>query len=435
MDLQLPKGTRDFAPEEKIIRDKVVDTLKEVFELYGFAPLETPIFERFDVLSSKYTGGAEILKETFKLKDQGGRDLGLRYDLTVPMCRYIAMNPNTKMPFKRYQIGEVFRDGPIASARYRQFTQCDVDVIGSSSMAADAEIVSLIFTAFKKLDFEIIIKINNRKLLNDILDFCGIEKDKQDSVILSIDKLEKFGQNVVKNELKEQRLDNSKIDKIMDFLNIKGSNDEKISQLKKLLKNPDGLNEIEQLLYYLKNINLEADFDVSLARGLSYYTGTVIETFLKQSNVKSSVCAGGRYDKMIGSLLEKGEYPAVGVSFGVDRIYDAMIEKSEKKQKTNTKVYVIPIKTINEGIKIAQQLRDAGIKADIDLNEKGPSKNLEYANSLGIPFVLFVGKKELQERKLKLRDMVSGEEEMLSIFDIMKKLGIDPVKFNTGKKL
>ena len=153
MDLQLPKGTRDFAPEEKIVRDKVVNTLKEVFELYGFAPLETPVFERFDVLSSKYTGGAEILKETFKLRDQGGRDLGLRYDLTVPMCRYIAMNPNTKMPFKRYQIGEVFRDGPVASARYRQFTQCDVDVIGSSSMAADAEIVSLIFTAFKKLDF------------------------------------------------------------------------------------------------------------------------------------------------------------------------------------------------------------------------------------------------------------------------------------------
>ena len=413
MDLQLPKGTRDFAPEEKIVRDKVVNTLKEVFELYGFAPLETPVFERFDVLSSKYTGGAEILKETFKLRDQGGRDLGLRYDLTVPMCRYIAMNPNTKMPFKRYQIGEVFRDGPVASARYRQFTQCDVDVIGSSSMAADAEIVSLIFTAFKKLDFEIAVKVNNRKLLNDILDFCGVEKDRQDLVILSIDKLEKFGLSVVKNELKEQRIDDSKINKIIDILNIRGSNDEKIKQLKNILKNSDGLSQVEQLISYANNQNLEAEFDVSLARGLSYYTGTVIEAFLKNSSVKSSVCAGGRYDKMIGNLLEKGEYPAMGVSFGVDRIYDASIEKQENKIKTNTKVYVIPIKSLNEGIKIAQQLRDAGIKTDIDLNEKGPSKNLEYANSLGIPFVLFVGKKELQEGKLKLRDM----KEMLGFDD------------------
>ena len=422
MDLQLPKGTRDFAPEEKIARDNVVNTLKEVFELYGFAPLETPIFERFDVLSSKYTGGAEILKETFKLKDQGGRDLGLRYDLTVPMCRFIGMNPNTKMPFKRYQIGEVFRDGPIASARYRQFTQCDVDVIGNSTMAADAEIIALINAAFKKFNLEIAIKINNRKLLNDVLDYCGVEKEKQDGAILSIDKLEKFGLTVVKNELKGQRIDDSKINKVMDILNIKGGSDEKISQLKKLLKDSEGLNEIEQLLSFLNNLNLEVDFDVSLARGLSYYTRTVIETFLVNSNVKSSVCAGGRYDRMIGNLLEKGEYPAVGVSFGVDRIYDALIEKQENKTKTNTKVYVIPIKTINESIKIAQQLREAGIKTDIDLNEKGPSKNLEYANSLGIPYVLFVGKKELQEGKLKLRDMKSGEEEMLGFEEIVSKL-------------
>src|SRR3990167_6624489 len=193
MELQLPKGTRDFSPEEKILRDKIVDTLKEVFELYGFAPLDTPILEKFDVLASKYAGGAEILKETFKLKDQGGRDLGLRYDLTVPLARYIGMNPNIKMPFKRYQIGEVFRDGPVASARYRQFLQCDVDVIGSSSMATDAEIVSLVYMVFCKLNLEVAVKINNRKLLNDILDYCGVEKDKQESIILSIDKLEKFG--------------------------------------------------------------------------------------------------------------------------------------------------------------------------------------------------------------------------------------------------
>ena len=422
MELQLPKGTRDFSPEEKILRDKVVETLKEVFELYGYVPLDTPILERFDVLASKYAGGTEILKETFKLKDQGNREIGLRYDLTVPLARYVGMNPNIKMPFKRYQIGEVFRDGPIASARYRQFLQCDVDVVGSTSMATDAEIIALIYVAFYKFSMEVIVKINNRKLLNDILDYCGIEKNKQESVILSIDKLEKFGINVVKNELIQLKVDEKKINTILDIINLKGDNKQKINQLKNLLKNSEGLNEIEQLFEYLKNLNCEAEFDVSLARGLAYYTSTVIETFLKNSSIKSSVCGGGRYDNMIGAFLGKGKYPAVGVSFGVDRIYDTLLEKQKTIQKTNTKVYIIPIKTINESIKIAQQLRDAGINTDIDSMDRGPSKNLEYANSLGIQYVVFVGKKELQEYKVKLRDMKSGKEEMLKVEDVVKKL-------------
>ncbi len=422
MELQLPKGTRDFSPEEKILRDMIVNTLKEIFELYGFAPLETPVLERFDVLSSKYAGGAEILKETFRLKDQGSRELGLRYDLSVPLCRYVGMNPVIKMPFKRYQIGEVFRDGPVATARYRQFTQCDVDVIGSSSMATDAEIIASIYSAFIKLNLEINIKINSRKLLNDILDYCGIEKEIQENIILSIDKLEKFGSNAVKNELKEQKIEISKIDKIVDMISINGDNNQKMSQLKNILKESEGLNEIEQVINYLKNIKLEVDFDVSLARGLSYYTGTVIETFLKDSEVKSSVCAGGRYDKMIGGFLGKDGYPAVGVSFGVDRIYDALLYKQKILKKTNTKVYVIPIKTIAEGIKLVQKLRNDGINADIDLNEKGPSKNLEYANSLGIPFVLLLGKKELEENKIKLRDMKSGKEELLVFEEVILRL-------------
>ncbi|MAG91934.1 histidine--tRNA ligase [Candidatus Woesearchaeota archaeon] len=420
MDLQLPKGTRDIAPEEKIAKDKIVNTLKEVFELYGYAPLETPLLEKYDVLSSKYAGGNEILKETFRLKDQGDRELGLRYDLTVPMCRFVGMNPAMKMPFKRYQIGEVFRDGPVGSSRYRQFTQCDVDVVGSSSMSADAEIMALIYSAFKKLNLDVVIKVNNRKLLNDVLDYCGIEKNKQEAVILSIDKLEKMGIDVVKGELKKQDIDDKTIGKIIDILNIKGNNEEKIAQIKNMIKESEGLEEIQQLLKFLKNINFEADFDVSLARGLSYYTGTVAETFIKNSNVKSSVCAGGRYDNMIGAFLGKGNFPAVGVSFGVDRIYDAI--KQKNKQKTNTKIYVIPIKTLDESMKIAQKLRDAGINTDIDSMDRGPSKNLEFANSLGIPYVVFVGKKELEDNKLKLRDMKSGKEELMSIDDVIKKL-------------
>lgn len=422
MELQLPKGTRDFSPEEKILRDKVVGTLKEVFELYGYAPLDTPILERYDILSSKYAGGAEILKETFKLKDQGERELGLRYDLTVPMCRYVGMNPSIKMPFKRYQIGEVFRDGPVATGRYRQFTQCDVDVVGSSSMATDADIISLIFSAFQKFGLDVVVKVNSRKLLNDILDYCGIESSKQEAAILSIDKLEKFGALIVKNELKQQGIDDKKINLIIDLINVKGANEEKIEQLKKFVKNSEGLNEIKELLEYAKNFSSEVDFELSLARGLAYYTGTVIETFLKNDTIKSAVCAGGRYDKMIGAFLGKGNFPAVGVAFGVDRIYDALLEKQEIKQKTKTKIYVIPIKTLNESMKVVKQLREAGINTDIDLSDKSPSKNLEYANSLGVPFVLFVGKRELEEGKLKLKDMGSGKEELLKVEEVIGRL-------------
>ena len=178
MKLELPKGTRDFAPEEKIVRDKIVETIKNCFELFGYSPLETPALERYEVLSSKYTGGDEILKETFKLKDQGNRDLGLKYDLTVPMCRFIAMNPQIKLPFKRYQIQTVWRDGPTAKGRYREFLQGDIDIVGCKSVIADAEIIAATDFAFKKLGLDVLIKINNRKLLNEILAYCGIkEKD------------------------------------------------------------------------------------------------------------------------------------------------------------------------------------------------------------------------------------------------------------------
>ena len=417
MELQTPKGTRDFPPEEKILKDRIVNTLKSVFELYGYAPLETPILERYDVLASKYAGGTEILKETFKLKDQGQRELALRYDLTVPFSRFIGMNLNLKMPFKRYQIGEVFRDGPVASARYRQFTQCDVDVAGSSSLILEAELVSIIYSAFKKLGMKCIVKFNNRKLLNEILDYCGVEKSKQDGAILSIDKLGKFGIDAVKKELKQQDISDDKILKIVNLLIIKGSNDEKIRQLKNVMKKSNGLLEIEELLKFCGNLGLEPEFDFALARGLSYYTGTIIETFLEESSVKSAVCSGGRYDNMIGAFLGKGNYPAVGISFGLDRIYDALAEKEKTVSRTTAKLYIIPINTLNESMKICQKFRDAGINTDIDSMGRGPSKNLEFANSLGIPFVAFIGKKELDEGKIKLRDMKSGNEEMVKFDD------------------
>ena len=419
MTLQLPKGTRDLKPEEAIARNKIVGTLKETFELYGYNPLETPILEKYELLASKYAGGAEILKETFKLKDQGDRELGLRYDLTVPMCRFIAMNPNLKMPFKRYAIGDVFRDGPVESARYRQFTQCDVDVVGVKGMAADAEVITLASRFFKKIGFDCVIRINSRKLLNDLLEYCGVKKDKLEAVILSIDKLEKFGAETVKKELKNKKIDSKIIDKLLEIISIKGTNNEKINEIKKMLINSEGIKEIEELIGFLSAAKVKAELDVSLARGLSYYTGTVLEAYLNGSKVKSAVCAGGRYDDMIGAFLGKGEYPAVGLSFGLDRIYDAYAEKNNAGQKTTAQVYIAPIGAFSESLKIAEELRNEGVSVDIDLAGKGPSKNLQYANSMGILYVLLIGEEELKQGKVKLKDMNSGKEQLLTAEELV----------------
>ena len=221
----------------------------------------------------------------------------------------------------------------------------------------------------------------------------------------------------MKKELKQQDISDDKILKIVNLLIIKGSNDEKIRQLKNVMKKSNGLLEIEELLKFCSNLGLEPEFDFALARGLSYYTGTIIETFLEESSVKSAVCSGGRYDNMIGAFLGKGNYPAVGISFGLDRIYDALAEKEKTVSRTTAKLYIIPINTLNESMKICQKFRDAGINTDIDSMGRGPSKNLEFANSLGIPFVAFIGKKELDEGKIKLRDMKSGNEEMVKFDD------------------
>ena len=412
MELQLPKGTRDFNPELKIVRDKIVETLKNVYELYGFSPLETPIIERYETLSSKYAGGSEILKEIFKLKDQGNRELGLRYDLTVPLCRVIGMNPTIKLPFKRYQFGDVFRDGPIKKGRYRVFTQADADIVGCKEMTAETEIINLTLGVFERLNLDIIIKINNRKILNGILEYAGIKKEKEE-VILSIDKLDKFGKDIVKKELKEKKVPEESTKKIFDVISIKNSFNEKIKILKDKLKDNEGINEVEKLFGLIENKN-NIEFDLSLARGLSYYTGTVFEVFLKNSEFKSSLAAGGRYDEIIGSFLNsKQEYRAVGISFGLDVLMDVINIK--EKKKTVAQVYIIPIQTFKESLRIADKLRKKGIKTDIDLMGKGISKNLNYANAMQIPYVIFVGEDELRQNKVKLKDMKKGKEDLLNL--------------------
>jgi len=416
MKLETAKGVKDIKPEEKILRERVISILKEVFELYGYNPLETPIVERFDVLASKYAGGEEILREIFKLKDQGKRDLALRYDLTVPFSRFVGMNPTLKMPFKRYEIGNVFRDGPLTSSRLRQFYQCDVDVVGTNSMMADAEFIEIANLVFKKLDMKVFVRVNNRKILDDIILRCNVKKNLVDSVILSIDKLDKIDDKGVKDELLEKGVSKTSISRLLKLISIKGTNKQKLDFLKREIGESQGLKEISELMKYSKDFV----FDVSLARGLSYYTGTVFEVYLKNSEVKTSVAAGGRYDNMIGNFLGgKREYPAVGISFGLDRIVLAM--KKEKFENI-VKVYVIPIGIKEKAFEIVEKLRENGINSDIDFNSRSISKNLDYASKLNIPYVIFLGEKELKLKKFKLKDMNSGKECLLDFKELVKKI-------------
>ena len=425
MTIEMAKGVRDFPPEDKIIREELVSELKEVFETYGYSPIETPSIERLDTLTAKFAAGNEsdAAKEIFKLSDQGNRELGLRFDLTVPFARFVALNPNLKMPFKRYEIGRVFRDGPIKLGRYREFWQCDVDIAGVSSVKAESELLLLGLDAFKKLKLDAFMEINNRKLLFGIMDYCDIAPEKRESVIITVDKIAKYGKDVVAKELTDKNISKHAIDKLLEVFTIKGTNGEILETLAPLITSDigkEGLKELNELFEYLKFIECgKIILNTALARGLAYYTGTVFEGFLKNSKVTSSICGGGRYDNMIGMYAANNRaYPAVGISFGLEPITDALKLINPNLKKSVTELYIIPIKTFKESLVIATTLREAGLNVEIDLMEKGISKNLDYANSQKIPYVAFIGDTELAEQKIKLKNMIDGTEKLLALDEV-----------------
>ncbi|MBI2110531.1 histidine--tRNA ligase [Candidatus Woesearchaeota archaeon] len=424
MELINAKGTKDFLPEEKILREEIISIIKEIFEKYGFNPIETPILERYDILTAKFAAGQEsdVMKEIFKLQDQGGRDLGLRYELTFALARVIGMNPNIKMPFKRYQLGEVFRDGPLKLGRMRQFWQCDVDVVGIQSVAADAEILSLAQDVFKALNLEVSIEVNDRKLLNEILAKAKVEKSIQIPVLIILDKFKKIGEKEVITELRKKNLTQEQCNFILTAISITGSNDEKLAKLKKILSE-ESIDELEKFFSYLSKFNVKFSFNPSLVRGLGYYTGPIYEAYLKKSEVKSSVAGGGRWDNMIGNYLGNDKkYYATGISFGLEPIYEAIKMRRKEVKKSVVQIYLIALGTEKEAIRIAQALRKNNIQADLDLAGKGISKNLEYANTLSIPYVLIIGKEELKKKKLRLKDMKTGKERLLTLAEVTKSL-------------
>jgi histidyl-tRNA synthetase len=426
MELQLPKGTRDFPPEQKLLRDSVVRTLTTLFERFGFNPLETPVLERWEVLSAKMGASDEtdVMKEVYRLKDQGGRELGLRYDLTVPTARFVSMNPQLKMPFKRYQVGNVFRDGPIKLGRYREFIQCDFDIFGCKKLTADAEILQVFLDAFKTLELDATMEVNNRKLLTALIAQAGVSEEQAETVMITIDKLDKQGDDGVKKELLGKGIEGEVVTKLLGYFQITGTNEERLAALEKELPKDkhEGIAELRELLTYVKDVVINP----ALARGLAYYTGTVFEGRLNNAEITSSICSGGRYDNLVGVLLGKASIPAVGGSFGLEPITEYLRLRAKGQQgglpKTAVELFVIPIKCYEQALSFVNQLREAGINTEIDLTARGISKNLEYANALDIHYVVIVGPKELEAGKVKLKDMRTGDESLLSLDEVTAKL-------------
>ncbi len=434
MKLQLARGVQDIAPDKQLQRQEVMRTLQKTFESYGFLPLDTPVFERYDVLSAKFAAGEEsdAMKEVYKLKDNGERELGLRFDLTVPLARYVGMNIDLKLPFKRYQIGKVYRDAPVKAGRYREFTQCDVDIIGSKNMAADATCINVALDVYKALGIKAQIKVNNRKLLQSIIKRLGVKEQEVDSAMISLDKLDKYGQDIVQKELTEKNipLNVASFTALTPGTCSLASKDELEKFMRplqeKLGKENEGLQELQELFSYFTK-NAQIIFDPPLARGLGYYTGTVFEVYAEENTAIGAIGGGGRYDNLIGGYLGKndGEYPAVGISFGLDRMMDVLETLGKQVQLNNTlAVFVIPIgDTSKEAFALAQALRTKGIGVDVELSgRKDLKKNMKYADAYNIPYVLLIGENELKEGKFTLKNLQSGEEFVGSIEAIAKRL-------------
>lgn len=428
MELKLRniKGTKDYMPEEQYVRNEIRKKVESVFECYGYLPLETPILCHYDMLASKYAGGSEILKEVYKLKDQGERDLGLRYDLTIPFAKVIGLNPDLRMPFKRYEIGKVFRDGPVKLGRNREFIQCDVDIVGVKSMLAEAELISMVFEVFDRLQLEVFVSYNNRKLLSGIISNCRISSEMTNEVILTIDKIEKIGIIGVRQELTDKGLTEAAINSLFESMQLA-----KIDLQAYIDSNPsnqlisEGGAELNELNRYLKTLGIidQVRFNPFLSRGLDIYTSTVFEAFLIDGSVASSVAGGGRYDNIIGSFLDNGkEYPAVGISFGLDVIFAALTLKNKIQYKYPLDLMIIPLGTEPKAIEIAKVLRQKGFLVDIEMTGRKLKKCLEFANKEKIPYVLILGQNELAANSVKLKNMFTGIEKNILISSIAEEL-------------
>ena len=412
-------GFMELLPEEQILFDQIKTTIEKTYQKFGFLPLDTPIIELSEVLLAK--AGGETEKQIYRF-EKGDTDLSLRFDLTVPLAKFVAKNyGNLSFPFRRYQIGKVYRGEKAQKGRFREFYQCDIDVIGDGELSIinDAEMPSVIYNVFKELGFDdFTIKINNRKLLNGLFQSIN-QKENSVEILRIIDKIEKIGKEKVIQELKELNVEETAIEKIIGFIEISGNTEQKIEKLKNLgIENEtfkEGLDELTQIVKYIGIFGVpEKNFEVDLtiARGLDYYTGTVYETFLNKYRELGSICSGGRYENLAEYYTDK-KLPGVGISIGLTRLFYKLNELRliEAKQKSISKVLVIPmIDDLEVPIKVATSLREKGINTEIFLNDKKLKAKMKYADKLKIPYVIVIGEDEVKSGKFKIRNMETGEE-------------------------
>lgn len=446
----IPKGTRDFSPVEMARRNYIFDTIKSTFKLFGYLQIETPAMENLSTLMGKY--GEEGDKLLFKILNSGdflkdvsetdfnernlGRlttkicEKGLRYDLTVPFARFVVQyRGDLQMPFKRYQIQPVWRADRPQKGRYREFYQCDADVVGSDSLWNEIELLSMIDTVFKKLKIRVAIKLNNRKILSGIAEIIG-ETEKLTDITVAIDKIDKIGIEKVKEELRDKGIQEESIEKLQPLLELKGSNNEKLQILESLLKDSEigmkGIEELKTVVNGFDSLGHDCclDIDVSLARGLNYYTGTIIE--VKALDVEiGSITGGGRYDNLTGVFGMSG-LSGVGISFGADRIYDVLNQLNLYPENISESVKVLFVnfgeKEAEASMKAVNSLRKSGIACELYPDSSKMKKQMGYADSLNIPYVAIIGETEMQEGVINLKNMKTGEQKRLTESELIETL-------------
>lgn len=447
----IPKGTRDFGPEQMARRNYIFSIIKETFEKFGFQPLETPAMENLSVLTGKY--GDEGDKLLFKILNSGDfmktadmqsnpdyvklipqiSEKGLRYDLTVPFARYVVMNQNDiTFPFRRYQIQPVWRADRPQKGRYREFYQCDADVVGTDSLLCEAENVLMINEVFARLGIEkFTIKINNRKILSGITEVIGA-KGKETAFCVAIDKLDKIGKEKVEEELAQNGFSQESIAKAEPFFALDGDNDQVVAQLKKVLSGSEmgmkGIGEVEEIFSYLRDFEIaqpNLKIDITLARGLTYYTGAIFEVVAHDSSITSSISGGGRYDDLTGVFGLEG-VSGVGFSFGIERIFDIMEEKNLFPQENlaGTKVLLVNFdeQSGRYALKLLKKLRDAGVASEVFPEPAKMKKQMNYADKKKIPYVLLAGSREIESQRFGLKNMTTGEQRDLGIDEIISSL-------------
>ncbi len=417
-------GFMELLPADQIKFNSLVDKIRKSYEKFGFLPLDTPIIEMADVLLAK--AGGETEKQIYRF-NKGETDLALRFDLTVPLAKYICeYNNDISFPFKRYQIGKVYRGERPQKGRYREFYQCDIDIIGDGelSIVNDAEMPSVIYTTIKEFGFDkFTIRINNRKLLNGLFAELNLEEQSVE-IMRIIDKLEKIGRENVVKCLQDLKVADEKIQKILNFIEIDGTTDEKLQKLENLNFTNElflqGLNELKQVVKYVRLFGVpDSNFkvDLTIARGLDYYTGTVYETFLDDYRELGSVCSGGRYDNLAEFYTDK-KMPGVGVSIGLTRLFSKLSELNilNEKDESISKVLVVSMTDdISRALEVATKIRDEGINTDVYLENKKIKAKFKYADKLKIPYVAVIGEEEEKNGTVSLKNMESGEQEEMSV--------------------